>query len=324
MNVIAEVGSCWKSINDCHESISLAKLSGAHFVKFQLFTPNSLYGPNEKFDISQLGVSPYLHPHWLPHLAQQARHAGIEFMCTAFSPREYELVNQEVNYHKIASAEMTDINILKKVNSFRKPVFLSTGGSSIEEIKSALEYLKDCDVTVMYCVADYPAKLIDFNYFKRMQFEIGEDYDFGYSDHSNDMLNIPVLAKSAGASVIEKHVNFCNTVDTNDAGHSCSFNEFGLMMKRLNNEDIGESALYLGNRSMRNMWKRRFVSTSPIELGERFRMGINMNILRATLTADDAVDTFKPWDLEGKRSNRQMKSGETICYHNIDYNDRES
>lgn len=318
MKVIAEIGSNWRSLNDCHASITKAKECGADFVKFQLFTPNSLYGPHEKFDISQLGQSPYLHNHWLPHLAAQAKGLGIEFMCSAFSPRDYEIVNEVVSYHKIASAELTDTQILKSVNTFKKPVFLSTGGSTLEEIKQALEYLKDCDVTVMYCVADYPAKVIDFNYFKLMQFTLGDDYDYGYSDHSLDLLNVPVLSRDKGASVIEKHVNLCSAVNTDDAAHSINSNEFKLLIDNLKTRVTTDETFNLNSQSMRSMWRRRFIATENLVPGERLRLNNNIGIYRAKKTAPDPVLTFRPWDVEGRKVRGHMKIGDVICYHNLE------
>lgn len=320
MKVIAEIGSNWRSLNDCHESIIKAKEAGAWAVKFQLFTPNSLYGPNEKFDLSQLGMTPYLHPHWIPHLAKHATDLDLEFMCTAFSPREYEIVNEHVNYHKIASAELTDISILKKVNSFKKPVFLSTGGSDIhDEIRNALLYLRDCDVTIMYCVADYPAKIIDFKKLKQMQYEFGDGYDYGYSDHSLDLLNIPRLAKEAEATVLEKHVRLSNILDTPDASHSCTFDELKLMIDHLNGSSFDSDKL--ANNDMRRLWKRRFVAITPIEDGERFRLGVNMGIYRAKVTAEDPVITFRHFDIEGKKSRVKVNKGDVICYHHIGSDD---
>jgi sialic acid synthase SpsE len=322
VKVIAEIGSNWKTLNDCHTSIERAKQSGADFVKFQLFTPASLYGPQEKFSIDDIGKCPYLHPHWIPALASQAQTLGIEFLCSAFSPREYELVNPYVNYHKIASAELTDITILRMVNSFKKPVFLSTGGSSLEDIRLALAYLRDCDVTIMYCVADYPARLVDFTYFQKMQFTFGDEYDYGYSDHSLDLLNIPVLARDRGASIIEKHVNFCGAVDTPDSPHSCSSDEFKILVSNLRSTNLNSELLFESqSKEMRRLWRRRFIATASIAPGEKLKMNQNIGIYRSKKAADDPVQTFRHWDIDGRKALTALNPGDVICYHNINEQD---
>ena len=256
MKVIAEVGSNWKTFEDCSQSIIEAARAGADVVKFQYFKSFDLYGqvvPNFKGELPA---------EWLPELSSICKDAGIEFMCTAFSPSAYELVDRYVSRHKIASAELSDRDILATVNSFKKPVYLSTGGSNLEEIKAALEQLKDCEVTVLYCVADYPAKVIDLRNVERLQLALyGRCAGVGYSDHSIDVLNIPGIAKSEGAVVIEKHVNFTSHTDTPDAPHSINGEELRLMVRVIKGDRITlDETASLCNQRMRNEWRRRPVA----------------------------------------------------------------
>lgn len=229
MRIIAEIGSNWKTKDDCIKSIGAAKVAGADAVKFQTFTGRELYGP------LYCGEA-----HLLPDievLSVEAALVGIEFMCTAFSPEGYRFVDHYVETHKIASSELTDENILKTVNELRKPVLLSTGGANYHEIDRARQLLKDCSVTLMFCVAEYPAKVIDFRHLADMQSHYGLMAHYGYSDHSIDVLNIPLIAKRHGCEVLEKHVNFCGYTDTPDAPHSLSGEEFSQMVRHLR-EDL--------------------------------------------------------------------------------------
>jgi N,N'-diacetyllegionaminate synthase len=223
---IAEIGSNWKNWNDCVTSVRDAKKAGADVVKFQYFDEADLYGSYQSDKI--INCQP--HP---PGLIQIAEETGIEFMCTAFSVEGYDYVNRTVARHKIASAEITAIDILEKVNSFKKPVLLSTGGATFDQIELALHKLKDCFVTLMYCVTDYPARVVDFRHLELMKEHFGNKYAYGYSDHSTDILNIPRLAEVYGSVVLEKHVNFTDHNDTPDAPHSLSGAEFAMMMKHI-------------------------------------------------------------------------------------------
>lgn len=258
MKVIAEVGSNWKSTEDCLHSIRAAKLAGANVVKFQWFTNKCLYGVD-----GERKNDPDMHLLW--RIATQEQ---IELMCTAFSPEGYEMVDHFVQTHKIASSEITSVDILQKVNSFKKPVILSTGGAQTLQIAAALQELKDCPVTILYCVVDYPARVIDFRMLEFYQEIFGRDYSYGYSDHSIDVLNIPKLAEKSGATVLEKHVNFTSHTDTPDAPHSLNFHDFKLMCDHL------KGATNFSDTFRPNPYQRKLITLADGSQGY-FRPSVN-------------------------------------------------
>lgn len=317
MIYIAEVGSNWKNLNDCLLSVKKAKESKASVIKFQLFTPYSLFGPQTMADF-KYGVNPYLDPEWLPEIKRACLHHGIELMCTGFSPREYEMLNFYVDVHKIASAELTDTSILKTVNSFKKPVYLSTAGSDYDnEVANALSYLSDCSVTLFYCVGDYPARVVDFFHLDKMREHFGNGYQYGYSDHSIDVLNIPRLAVDHGACVIEKHVNLCGVQGTPDAGHSISGEEFALMVDSIEGSLDHDKTKAITNKLMESVWKRRFVATRDINMGDKITVGENIGIYRPMRKSEGAVLTFRPWELP-KVAARSIHKGSVITYDMLD------
>lgn len=235
MRIVAEIGSNWKSLSDILESCKKASEIDVDVVKLQLFNRSEMYLGNR--DV-KTGITPYLNPDWLQSISAYCNKLDIEFMCTAFSPEGYKLVNKYVNIHKVASAEITDLDILSTLNAFKKPVYLSTGGASLEQVKVALEVLKNCKVTIFYCVTEYPAKVVDFRHLTKLVETFKRTYEYGYSDHSIDVLNIPKIAMYHGASVLEKHVNFTEHTDTDDAPHALNLKECGLMVKSLRGDDI--------------------------------------------------------------------------------------
>jgi len=240
-------------------------------------------------------------------------------MCTAFSPGGYQLINQYVDTHKIASAELTDINILNQVSQFRKPVYLSTAGSSMTEVRYALMSLRPCSTTIMFCVADYPSRIVDFRHLQLLKETFGPNYSYGFSDHSTDVINLPMKAKEMGCSVIEKHVNLVNAKDTPDAPHSINADEFKLMCRYL----MGETPSYEDvanqcNQQMIKMHKRRFIVTKEIPQGGEIKIGQNVDILRSKKVSDNPVMTFKHWDANGKAVNKLKIVGDTISYQDID------
>lgn len=248
MKVIAEIGSNFKTLEDCFHSIEAAKRSGADIVKFQYFTSYDLYGRERR------NMQGELPDFWLGSLKNEADANEIEFMCTAFSPEGYIFIDQYVTRHKVASAEITDLDILKTVNGFKKPVLLSTGGATFQEIDRALNHLPDCEVTLMYCVPAYPARVVDFRLLGEMREIFGDRSLYGYSDHSLDVLIVPSCARSHGAVILEKHVNFTEHTDTPDAPHSLSEAEFKLMMRHLK----GESTI--SDTFTPCTWKRKLIT----------------------------------------------------------------
>lgn len=255
MKIVAEVGSNWFNVIDCVDSIGSAKRSGADAVKFQIFTYKELYG----VEGGPMGFE--LPRAWIPELKDVADAHNIEFMCTAFSPDGYEFIDKFVKTHKIASMEITHLDILKTVNSFKKPVYLSTGGASPFQVMEALAYLPDCEVTVLYCVPQYPARSTWLPQMALLQ-ELTRK-PIGFSDHSLEIIQMPLWAKAMGAEVIEKHVNFVQLAgDTPDSPHSLNEYEFTVMCRAIKEpsskqaiEDLVETVFCeVGRR-----WQRRYV-----------------------------------------------------------------
>lgn len=318
MKIIAEVGSNWISYSDINLSIAQAKKCGADAIKFQFFTAKELYGSEAYGEHLH---QQYLNFNWLSQIKFDCKDSGIEFMCTAFSPSGYEVVDQFVNTHKIASAEITDTSILEKVNSFGKPVYLSTGGASHDEIRHALLHLKNCAVTIMFCVADYPAKIVDFRHLELLRDKFGSGYQYGYSDHSLDVLNIPKIAKNHGCVVIEKHVNFTPHTHTPDSPHSIDAAELELMVKTLRGEEISPLVTdMLTNQEMRRMHKRRYVAIRAIDPGDPLVVGKNIGIFRPRSLRPglESVSTFRPWDLKDKKAAIHLTMGQPIVMSDIE------
>lgn len=220
MKIISEVGSNFRNEDDLMSAIGIARRCNADYVKFQLFSERDLYG---------VGSEAYnFDPRMLKRMRALADEAKIGLMCSAFSPGGYEIVNEYVDIHKIASCELSAIDILETVNSFKKPVIFSNGGSTLEETIELSKHLKDCKRIAMYCVGDYPAKVFHFDELYKFINEMSKTCDIGFSDHTIDVLNIPKMVVNCGVKWIEKHVNFFD-VKGPDGPHSLNASEFAMM-----------------------------------------------------------------------------------------------
>jgi N,N'-diacetyllegionaminate synthase len=306
--IVAEVGSNWRTFEDCKNSIALAAKCGAHAVKFQAYTREALYGDLKPWGFSMPGTLPLA---WLPKLKEKADACGIEFMCSAFSPELMEAVDPFVNCHKIASAEMTHVRMLEKARELGKPVILSTGASGEQDVKMALEVLGPPPTILMYCVAAYPANQVDLTVIETMR----EKFKVlvGYSDHTTDVLEIPYMAKIWNAVVLEKHVNFVGA-DGPDAPHSLDTDEFALMVSLLNGtiKSLGEIRPTKAETPMILRHNRRLIATRDIAEGDELREGQNFGIYRSLKDDTHAFSPFMAPEINGLRSRRAIKPGDGI------------
>lgn len=307
--IIAEIGSNWGTLEDCLLSIRAAKATGSDAVKFQLFTHEALYG------FPQL-MHHELPMEWLEPLKGECDRVGIDFLCTAFSPELLDTVDPFVKAHKIASAELTHVRLLERAAQKGKPVYLSTGASSIPEIDEALTYLRDVPVTLLYCEAAYPAKYVDLNCIKRL----AEYYlkPIGFSDHTSSVIEIPRHAAELGAAVIEKHGQF---VDGHfpDSGHSLSQKEFTDMVKAIRGDYPTRIGWTPGEQEMISSHRRRLKAIRVIQRGDPLIEGENFGIFRSAYPDPVALPGFAAPRVNGKRATVRLEIGQGIGPRDFSY-----
>lgn len=312
--IVAEIGSNWRDLNDCLHSISMAKAAGADAVKFQAFTYKELYGfsSGDFSGVSGTKKLSYTLPlDWLPKLKINADACGIEFMCSAFSPELVDAVDPFVNIHKVASAELSHARMLEKLRDKGKPVILSTGASGPRDIERALEILQGVPVVLMYCVAAYPARDIDF----RMLAALGKYAPLvGFSDHTTDYGAIPAMAVEKGACVIEKHMTDIPDVETPDRPHSLTVDEFKKMVQSIR----GERPFTWGSgeeREMLTKHNRRLIATREIQAGATLNSDgpeANFGIYRSLKDDTRGLSPFKIAKVHGLSATRTIQPGEAI------------
>jgi len=307
--IIAEIGSNWTNLSDCLNSVRLAKACGADAVKFQAFTYKDLYGFESETKLPSLPLG------WLPSLKEESDRVGIEFMCTAFSVETLCAVDRFVNRHKLASSDLLHIRMLEKLNRIGKPVYMSTGGEkSGTDISAALSKLPNCDKTLMYCVANYPARLVDLRKISQMReaFKV----DVGYSDHTVDVTCIPVMAQLQGATAIEKHVNFAE-VESVDSPHSLTTKEFKIMCGILTDPNykfgVSESSFPLRHN-------RRIVATKNLNRDTVLEEGINFAIARSLSDDREGAHPFLADEMQGKRTLCAIAKGSGISLRDVALN----
>lgn len=230
--VIAEAGS-----NHCGEMriadalTRAAAEAGANAIKWQLFSASDLYaeGTEQHAAAKRAAMSAT----WVAQLAGVAHGYGLDFGCTAFARWGVDVVDPFVRWHKVSSLELTDVELVKHIARKRKPVLLSTGAATIDEVVVVRSLIEQSwwgvRVCVLQCQAAYPAPDDEVDLLAGPT--MGNPW--GYSDHTLG-IEAAVGAAWLGAAVIEKHLRLDDTPqDSPDYGHSITPSEFAEMVRRI-------------------------------------------------------------------------------------------
>ncbi|ROZ63038.1 acetylneuraminic acid synthetase [Kocuria soli] len=241
--VIAEIGNNHNgSVDLARELVDRAAEAGAQAVKFQLRDMGALYRQTGSAG-EDLGVQYTLDlltkfalpaPDLLP-VFDHARDRGLAVMCTPWdSPSVKALADYGVDALKIASADLTNHDLLKDAGSHRLPMVLSTGMSREEEIRESVDLVRSLGVpfALLHCQSTYPAPFKDINlaYMDRLG-EIG-GCPIGYSGHERG-IHVPVAAVARGAKIIEKHLTWDRAMEGNDHKVSLLSEEFSRMTAQI-------------------------------------------------------------------------------------------
>ncbi len=306
MYIIAEIGSNWRTLDDCKESIRLAKEAGADAVKFQIFNTMSLYGQDlsSEFELPR---------DWVPLLSEEATKQRIDFGVTAFCVDDYKFVDPYVDYHKVASSNMLDYDSLDYLSTLDRRVFISTGGARDWDQMQCLanhELAYKHTTVFMDCVAEYPSnKYMPSNLAQHSWVAFGE---VGLSDHSSIVCHNDAILDAY--PYIEKHVNLVGAVNTPDSGHSLSLEEFKLFVKWSKGKIEASSILgTYAEKEMKLYYNVRAITTKPLKSGDTLISGTNFRYMRAR----NSLGSKGTWkDVRGKKVTKDYIAGEGITCFN--------
>jgi sialic acid synthase SpsE len=229
-----------------------AKECGASAVKYQthvfLDEQNKRSSKRNAWIIKNETLTP-LDLFWIP-LKEYCDEIGIEFMTTPMSMMAAVKINSLVKRWKIGSADITDFELLSYLVSTKKPIIMSTGMSTLDQIDEAVKYLQKnkADFSLLHCVSIYPCPPESVNLLTIPFLATRYGVPVGFSDHSLS-LSIPVQAVKLGARVIEKHFTLDRDCPVGpDHKASLEPSEFAPMVLAINNTDtriFGEVGKFL-------------------------------------------------------------------------------
>ena len=276
------------SIERAKEIIRAAKEAGADCVKIQTYTPDTLTIDchNEYFQVKNgtwegenlysLYGKAYTPWEWQKELKEEADKIGIDFFSTPFDKTAVDFLEEiGSEFYKIASFEMIDLPLIEYVASKGKPIIMSTGMASLEEIKEAIETVKNTgnnQLVLLKCSSAYPAISDDMHLSTIRDMKDKFQIPIGLSDHSMGSLGATV-AVSLGANVIEKHFCLSREIDNPDASFSMTPEEFKQMVcdVRMVEKALGVPSYGVAKQEESSMvFRRSIFVTEDVKKGEVF------------------------------------------------------
>lgn len=286
--------------NDLETTLSTLKAikdSGADAVKLQTFFPHlmvpKLYTDEYKIkdglwkDMYQYDLYEKINLpiEWHKIIFEKSKELGIECFSSPFDLKSVDILENLNNpYYKVASSEINHIPLLIKIAKTKKPVILSTGVASIEDISLAIKTLNDngCDdITVLKCTASYPTPLEDSNLKAMVTIKDRFQVKVGLSDHTKGFI-APVVAVALGASFIEKHFILDKTFETPDRDFSLDPTEFKTMVDAIRDAEksLGSREIVINKKMEKARAHMRSVYvTAKVKKGEVFTSK-NLDVLR--------------------------------------------
>ena len=328
--IIAEAGVNHNGDLDLAKKlIDIAAEAGADLVKFQTFNANRLVTSTAKKAayqtqatdsresqhemLSRLELTPSMHMELIAHCAKRK----IGFFSTAFDIESTDLlVSYGQEQFKIPSGEITNLPYLRHIGQLGRPVILSTGMATMEEIKSALQILENSgtpknSITVLHCTSVYPTPMPEVNLKAMLEIRDNLGVKVGYSDHTLG-IEVAIAAVAMGATVIEKHFTLDRNLPGPDHKASLEPSELKSMVNGIRNIEIalGDGTKRPTPSEAKNIpvVRKSIVASKPIQQGEVFapenlttkRPGIGISPMR--------------WDeVLGKTAIRNFSADEAIC-----------
>lgn len=331
--IIAEAGANHDGeLENAKRLVDAAVESGADAIKFQNYCAEKLvtksakkyWGDRETTQYETFSALDTLTDDEYASLASYASETGITFFSTPFDKESVDLLEElDVPAYKIASGDLTHLPLVEYIAEQGKPVILSTGMATLDEIRETLEVIRGTgnkEIVLLHCITKYPTPVehINLNMMRTLMKEC--TYPVGLSDHTLGT-TVPIAAAAMDAAVIEKHFTFDKTRERSpDHRLSANVEE----MQEIVNETraVGEA---------KGSWEK-----GPIEIEEEGREKARRSLISAhgmnrgdEITADD-VEIKRPgygippreyWNIAGWRAADDIPEDTVLEWDDIEIAD---
>lgn len=270
------------------ELINKAAEAGVDAVKFQSFKADKLVSkdaPKAEYQIKNTGkeeenqydMIKKLELSYEDHLEliEHCKKKNILFLSSAFDLESIDVLEElNIPLFKIPSGEIENVPYLRKIAKTGKPIILSTGMSTMEDIEFALKTLKDNgakEITILHCNTEYPTPMEDVNLLAMLDIKNKFNVKIGYSDHTLG-IEVPIAAVALGAEVIEKHFTLDKTMEGPDHKASLEPQELKAMTIAIRNIEkaLGNGVKELSKSEAKNrsIARKSIVSAKDIKKGD--------------------------------------------------------
>jgi len=317
--------------------IEAAAEAGADAIKLQTYTPETMTVNSRKkwfvvggkknpnswknqtfYDLYKKAYTPW---EWHPKLQKISEGLGLVFFSTPFDHTAVDFLEDlNVPCYKIASYEATDIPLLKKVASTGKPIIMSVGFATLDEIDYSVSALRDAgakDIVLLHCTTSYSDEPDLDHTNLRTMFGLGEKFKvlYGFSDNMGG-IDAPTLSASMGAAVIEKHFILDSNDDSLDKRFSLDKFGFKEMVDKIRENEKIMGAINFGPQAEAEKYNRNFrrslFAVKDIKKGEKFTSK-NIRSIRPA----NGLETKYYVDILGKPATQDIEFGTPLSWELI-------
>ena len=287
--IVAEIsGNHNQSYKKALQIINATIAAGVDAVKMQTYTADTITidsdkkwfqiinGPWKGQNLYQLYKTAYTPWNWQAKLKKYAEEKGVIFFSSAFDETSVDFLQSlKVKAYKVASFEIVDIGLLEKIGKTRKPVIISRGMASLDEIKLAIKTLYHNgtpQVAILHCVSEYPADPKDMNLSTIPDMAKRFKVVTGLSDHTIGIAT-SIAAVAMGASIIEKHVTIKRSEGGPDAAFSLEPKELSDLVKAVREveQSFGKPSYRPARNEAKNkVFRRSLFVVNDMKKGEKF------------------------------------------------------
>lgn len=325
--IIAEAGVNHNgSLEIAKQLVDAAKEAGVDCVKFQTYISKNIVSKNAvkaEYQKQQSEVEESQHDMLKKlelsfdefiELKDYCELKGITFLSTAF---DFDSINflKSLNMEtwKIPSGDITNLPYLIKIAKLNKPIILSTGMSTMNDIENAIRALKENgtgELTVLHCTSEYPTPYKDVNLLAMLTIQNQFNVQIGYSDHTQG-IEVPIAAVALGATVIEKHFTLDRNMEGPDHKASLEPDELKKMVESIRHIESakgdGKKAPAQSEKKNMAVARKSIVANKDIKAGEVFTEE-NLTVKRP----GDGINPMRWFDIIGKKAVRDFEEDELI------------
>lgn len=319
------------SLQRAKEMIHVAKEVGADCVKIQTYTADTMTIDchNQYFDITEgtwkginlyeLYQQAYTPWEWHQELRDEAAKVGIDFLSTPFDKTSVDFLEElGMPFYKIASFELVDIPLLEYIASKGKPIIMSTGMGSLEEITEAVEAIYgqgNKQLVLMKCSSAYPAKVEEMNLSTIVDLKKRFQLPVGLSDHSMGYFSA-ATAVAMGANVIEKHFCISRAIKNPDSTFSMEPEEFREMVLQVREVEKAKGIVSYGvseQEETNACFRRSLFVVKDVKAGEAFTEE-NVRSIRPAYGLKPKY--YK--EILGRKANKTIQTGTPLAWEDIE------